>query len=77
MAKKLTVKVDEYTKDGQTKGVYRDIGVLMDGENGQYILMDPDFNPAGMLMRQNTMNMKAGRQRNERIMVSLFEQNRS
>lgn len=68
--KHLKARVGEYVKDGSTKGRYVTIGVLMDGENGQYILMDPAFNPAGAYVLQRVMNpQKAG----DRLMVSVFE----
>lgn len=44
----LTVKLYTYEKDGQTKGKYQNIGAVMDGDNGQYILLDRHFNPAGV-----------------------------
>ena len=44
----LTVKLGTYEKNGQTKGRYHNIGAVMDGDNGQYILLDRHFNPAGV-----------------------------
>ena len=44
----LAVKLGTYEKDGQTKGRYQNIGAVMDGDNGQYILLDRHFNPAGV-----------------------------
>lgn len=62
--KDLAVKVGEYTDaQGQTKGRYENIGVLMQGDNGQYILMKKTFNPAGV---------SAGDGR-DTIMVSMFD----
>ena len=44
----LTVKVGEYQKDGQTKGRYLKVGmVLSDGQN-ELFLIDRTFNPAGV-----------------------------
>ena len=66
MAKKkydLAVKVGEYEKDGQTKNRYQNIGAVIGGDNGPYILMDRHFNPAGLPNPDN---------RNS-IIVSLFE----
>jgi hypothetical protein len=66
MAKKydLVVKVGEYTdRDGQTKGRFKNIGVMMDGDKGPYILLDRTFNPAGV----------GGNDGRESIIVSLYE----
>lgn len=48
-SKSLAVKVGEYTaKDGQTKGRYLNVGCIMEGDKGQFILLDKTFNPAGI-----------------------------
>ncbi len=66
MAKKydLVVKVGEYTdSQGQTKGRFKNVGVMMEGQNGPYILLDRTFNPAGV----------GGNDGRESIIVSLYE----
>ena len=66
MAKKydLVVKVGEYTDgQGQTKGRFKNVGVVMDGQNGPYILLDRTFNPAGV----------GGNDGRESIIVSMYE----
>lgn len=66
MAKKydLVVKTGEYTdRDGQTKGRFKNVGVVMDGQNGPYILLDRTFNPAGV----------PGQDGRESIIVSMYE----
>jgi len=66
MAKKydLSVKTGEYTdRDGQTKGRYMNIGVMMETDKGPYILLNRTFNPAGV----------PGNSDRDNIMVSLFE----
>lgn len=44
----LAVKVGEYQKDGQTKNKYENVGVVIEGQNGPYILLKKTFNPAGV-----------------------------
>ena len=44
----LAVKIGTYEKNGETKGNYVNIGAVMDGDNGQYLLIDRHFNPAGV-----------------------------
>jgi len=66
MAKKydLVVKVGEYTdRDGQTKGRFKNVGVVMEGDKGPYILLDRTFNPAGV----------SGNEGRESIIVSMYE----
>ena len=66
MAKKydLVVKTGEYTdRDGQTKGRFKNVGVIMDGQNGPYILLDRTFNPAGV----------PGQENRESIIISMYE----
>jgi hypothetical protein len=66
MAKKydLVVKVGEYTDaQGATKGRFKNVGVVMDGQNGPYILLDRTFNPAGV----------GGNDGRESIIVSMYE----
>ena len=66
MSKKydLVVKVGEYTDNqGQTKGRFKNVGVMMEGDKGPYILLDRTFNPAGV----------GGNEGRESIIVSLYE----
>ena len=66
MAKKydLVVKTGEYTdRDGNTKSRFKNVGVVMDGQNGPYILLDRTFNPAGV----------PGQDGRESIIVSMYE----
>ena len=66
MAKKydLVVKTGEYTdSNGQTKGRFKNVGVIMDGQNGPYILLDRTFNPAGV----------PGQDNRESIIISMYE----
>jgi len=73
MAKRITAKVEEYQKDGETKGKYVEIGVILDNDNGQFILLDPTVNIAGVLAKQNAMEFKKGGQMRENVMCSIFD----
>ena len=60
----LVVKVGEYTDgQGQTKGRFKNVGVMMEGDKGPYLLLDRTFNPAGV----------GGNEGRESIIVSLYE----
>lgn len=58
--KKYDLAVKVGTKaDG--KGIYRNVGVVLQGDKGPYILLDKTFNPAGV----NTEKQS--------IIISMFE----
>lgn len=66
MAKKydLVIKTGEYTdRDGNTKARFKNVGVVMDGDKGPYILLDRTFNPAGV----------SGNEGRESIIISMYE----
>jgi len=74
MAKRLVVKTGEYTnQQGETKGEYTKIGVILNNQNGDFILMDPTINLAGVLLKQNALAAKQGKQQSDSVMVSVFE----
>ena len=59
----MVVKVGTYTgKDGSDKGRYQNVGVMMEGDNGPFLLMAKTFNPAGV----------PGQDGKESILISLF-----
>jgi hypothetical protein len=58
MTKRLVAKVGTYEKDGQTKGEYVEIGVILSNENGEFAILDPTVNLAGVMMKQRLLNKK-------------------
>lgn len=44
----LAVKVGEYEKGGEKKNRYQNVGAVMEGQHGPYILLNKTFNPAGV-----------------------------
>lgn len=74
MTKRLVAKTGTYTnQQGDQKGEYTRIGVLMDGDNGQYMLLDPTVNLAGVLAKQNVMAANEGKPMRDSVMISVFE----
>jgi len=64
MAKKLydlSVKTGTYSVNGEEKGRYMNVGVVMSGEKGMYILLDKTFNPAGIVDDKRS------------VLISMFE----
>ena len=75
MSKRLVIKTGEYTNgQGKTKGEYTRLGVMMDGDNGPYLLLDPCVNLAGCLTKQNMMSHSKGGKVRSSLMVSVFEE---
>jgi hypothetical protein len=78
MVKRLVAKVGEYEKDGQTKGEYVRLGVILSNDNGEYALIDPTVNLAGVLTKQNMMNHRKGNKPRDNVMASIFtDENRN
>ena len=73
MAKRLVAKTGEYQKDGQMKGEYTKIGVVLSNQNGEYMLLDPAVSLAGVLAKQNALAMTKGEQVRDNVMISIFE----
>ncbi|OPX89077.1 MAG: hypothetical protein A4E53_01685 [Pelotomaculum sp. PtaB.Bin104] len=59
----VAVKVGTYEKDGETKGRYENVGAVMEGENGKFILLKRTFNPAGVPNEDNR----------DKVILSLFK----
>ncbi len=73
MSKKLIAKVGTYQKNGETKNEYDELGVMLDNDNGPYLLLDPSINLAGVLMKQNIMARLEGKQERTNVMISVFD----
>lgn len=58
----LAVKTGSYqNQNGETKNRYMNVGVVLEGDNGPFILLDPAFNPAGVPRKD------------DRVLISMFE----
>lgn len=65
MSKKydIVAKTGEYTdRNGDTKACYLNVGAVIQGQNGPYLLLNKTFNPAGLAEPDR-----------ESIILSLFE----
>lgn len=72
--KRLVAKVGEYqNQQGETKGEYLRIGVIGESQNGEYILLDPTINLAGVLTQQNIYAHSQKKKPSKRVMVSIFD----
>ncbi len=73
MAKRITAKVEEYQKDGETKGKYVEIGVILNNQNGDFILLDPSVSLSGVLAKQNNIEYMKGGKMRDSVMCSIFD----
>ena len=73
MAKRIVAKTGEYQKDGQTKGEYTKLGVMLTNDNGEYMLLDPSVSLAGVLIKQNALAAKTGKDQRDMVMISIFD----
>ena len=72
MAKRLVAKVDTYKdREGNDKGKYVEIGVILSNDNGEYALINPDVNLAGVLMKQRVNLPKGGK--GDMVMCGIFD----
>ena len=74
MSKQLKAKVGHYTnKDGKQCGDYIKLGVVLSNNNGEYALIDPCVNLAGVLAKQNMLAVAEGKQSRSMVMFSIFD----
>jgi len=74
MTRKISAKVEVYQNDqGEQKGRYVNIGVILSNDNGEFVLLDPTVNLSGVLQKQNMMNHKAGKKIGTSVMCSIFD----
>jgi hypothetical protein len=74
MAKRIVAKTGSFTnQQNEVKGEYTKLGVLLTNDNGDYMLMDPCVNLAGVLLKQNALAAKTGGQQRDMVMISIFD----
>ena len=75
MTKKLVAKTGTYQdrQTGQEKGEYAKLGVILSNQNGEYVLLDPTINIAGVLAKQNYMARAEGKPERDMVMCSIFD----
>ncbi len=71
--KRITAKIDTYEKDGETKGKYVDIGVILSNDNGEYILLNPTIDLSGVLMRQRVLAAAEQKKGGNSVMCSVWD----
>lgn len=70
----LAVKTGTYTQNGETKGRYENIGSVMEGTDGQFMMLKRSFNPAGVPFKDGSdailVSMFTPKDRNDRAPAS-------
>jgi len=72
MSKSIKAKTGTYQKDGETKGRYTDIGVILENQNGEYMILNPGVSIAGILAQQNAMAAAEGKVPRGNEIASIF-----
>ena len=73
MSRRIVAKTGEYQKNGETKGEYTTIGVILNNENGEFVLLDPNICMAGVLAKQNVLKYNAGQPLKDKVMAGIYE----
>lgn len=73
MSKKIVARVGQYEKNGEQKSEYCTIGFILNSEHGEYALLDPTINLAGVLARQNALAAKQGKPAREKVAVNFYD----
>mgnify|MGYP007055209703 CR=1 FL=1 len=76
MSKRLSAKTGEYQdkQTNETKGEYTQIGVILQNENGEYLLLDPTVNLAGVLAKQNVLALNQNKPQRDNVMCGIYEE---
>jgi len=75
MAKRISARVGEYKdkESGEMKGEYVQVGVILEGDKGEFVLLDPGVSLSGILARQNHMEWLNGGQVRGNVMAGIYE----
>ena len=75
MAKRLVVKTGTYTdREGAEKGRYVDVGVILSNDNGEFAVLNPSVNLAGLMLQQRVAGI--GKRDSDMVMASIFDNDR-
>ncbi len=75
--KTIVAKTGSYEKNGETKSEWTRIGVVLSNENGEYVLLDPKVNLAGIHTAQMLLAKKTGGKVGEKVMATVFTDSNS
>ena len=71
MAKRIVVKTGSYTNaQGEQKGEYVKVGVILQNDNGEFMLLDPSINMAGLLLKQQVNGI--AKNGSDSVIASIF-----
>ena len=73
MTKRITAKIEEYEKNGEIKGKYVDIGVILNGQHGEFVMLNPTVDLSGVLMKQRLLAQKNNGKPGDNVMCSIFD----
>lgn len=70
--KRIVAKTGSYTKDGEQKSQWTRVGVIMSNDNGEYVLLDPTVDLAGVMMKQRLLAAEGVGKAGSAVMCSVF-----
>lgn len=68
--KRIVAKVGSYTKDNEEKNEWVKLGVILSNENGEYVILDPTINMAGIAYKQRVNGI--AKQGSDSVIASIF-----
>jgi hypothetical protein len=75
--KRIVARIGSYEKDGQTKGEYVDVGVILKNKNdGEYVLLNPTVDLTGVLVKQGMLAQENGKKARGSVLASVFDGDR-
>ena len=75
MPKRLAVKTGTYTdREGVEKGRWVDVGVILSNDKGEFALLNPGVDLAGLMMQQRVAGI--GKRDSDMVMASIFDNDR-
>ena len=70
--KRIMARVGSYEKDGETKGRYVEVGIIRENDNGEYALLKPTVDLAGVLLQQVLDTKARGKKSGESVMAAIW-----
>lgn len=68
--KRIVAKTGTYTKQGEEKSEWTKIGVIMSNQNGEFVILDPTVNLAGIAYKQRVNGI--AKEGSDSVIASIF-----
>lgn len=71
--KKISARIGEYQKEGKTVGKYAEVGVIIEKDGKNFILLDPSISLAGLLAKQNKQEWDKQGAMRDMVMCGIYD----